>query len=58
MNDKERTMWVDNDEGLHRRWRSEHTPKRQWIRENREFIDRVIDEVMSGRKAPHYLQYG
>lgn len=57
-NDKERRLWVLNDEGLYDLWRGSGRPLKAWIRENRETIDRVTDNVASGRKPAHYLTYG
>lgn len=58
MNDAERAQWVDNDEGLYVWWRDSRLTKREFIRQNREELDRVIDNVLNGRKPAHYLVYG
>ena len=57
-NDEERSQWIDNDEGLYNWWQDSRRCKRQFIRENREAIDQVIDNVVSGKKPAHYLAYG
>jgi len=57
VNDTEREQWVDNDEGLYLAWRSSSQPKRRFIREHRGQIDAVIDNVVSGRRRPHYLAH-
>ena len=65
MNDSERQEWIENDEGLYslyisyRRkcYRGEKSIK-SFIRHNRVFITEVIDNVLNGRKKPHYLIYG
>jgi len=49
-NDEERELWVRNDEGLYRWWRSEmggERKLRQFIRENRTAIDEAIDRVLN-----------
>lgn len=58
INDTDRAQWIDNDEGLYCLWRSARQPKRQWIRENRDFIDSVIRNVRDGARPAHYLRYG
>lgn len=60
MNDAERRQWVDNDEGLYN-MAKEYRGRggtRQFIRENRDMIDEVIENVSSGKKPAHYLEYG
>jgi hypothetical protein len=57
MNDTERTMWVNNDEGLYNWWRSSHQSKKVFVRENRKAIDEAIGNVTEGRKPAHYLAY-
>jgi hypothetical protein len=56
-NDEERRQWVDNDEGLYNMQRSSLLSKREWIRQHRDLIDRVIDNVTGGQKPAHYLAY-
>ena len=58
MNDRDRTDFIDNDEGLYRMQRSSGLSKREFIRQNRGFIDEVIDNVVNGREQAHYLVYG
>lgn len=57
MDDREREMWVDNDEGLYDMWRSSGQSKRAFVRENRAFLDNAIGQVVGGTKRPHYLKY-
>lgn len=57
-NDTERRQWVDNDEGLYNMARRYKGGIRAFIRDNREMIDRVIDNVVDGKKPAHYLEYG
>lgn len=54
-NDFERGRWVDNDEGLYRKWRASGLSQREYIRRNRAMLDDIIDNVESGRKKAHYL---
>lgn len=58
MNNRERTQWIDNDEGLHNWWRSSRLSKAKFIAENREAIDKAINNVTSNKKPAHYLAYG
>ena len=58
MNDDDRHQWVLNDEGLYRMWRASKMALRQWIRQNRDFIDTVTGNVTAGRRQAHYLVYG
>lgn len=57
-NDEERRLWVLNDEGLYN-WQQESGKSvRQFIRENRQEIDELINNVLDGRKPSHYLVDG
>ena len=56
-NDEERRQWVQNDEGLYDAQRMSGLNVREFVRQNRTFIDSVIETVMSGRKPAHYLKY-
>ena len=58
INDEERRLWIDNDEGLYNWQPSSGLSMRKFIRENREEIDRVIRNVVDGKKPAHYLAYG
>jgi len=58
MNDSDRAEWVNNDEGLYNWWKSEGGSLRNFIRNHREEITRVIENVLSGKKPAHYLAYG
>jgi hypothetical protein len=57
VNDTDREEFIDNDEGLYRWWKGTRLPKRRFIRENRRKIDEVINNVQSGKKPSHYLEY-
>lgn len=58
MNNRERELWIDNDEGLYTWWRRSKLSKRKFIKENRQEIDKVINNVLNGAKPAHYLVYG
>ncbi len=58
INDEERRQWIDNDERLYTMWKVSKMKKRDFIKENREMIDRVIRNVIEGKKPAHYLRYG
>ena len=58
MNDHEREQWVSNDEGLYNLFRRSRKSIRNFIRENRELIDEVINNVTGNKKPAHYLVYG
>ena len=57
MNENQRSEWIDNDEGLYNWWQKSHQNKRKFMRENREGIDLVIRQLLSGEKRAHYLAY-
>ena len=57
MNDVERSQWIDNDEGLYRAWKRSRLNKLRWMKENREFIDKVIENVTNSAQPAHYLTY-
>lgn len=58
MNNSEREQWIDNDEGLYNWWKSSKLSKRKFIQENRQEIDKAIENVTNGCKPAHYLEYG
>jgi hypothetical protein len=58
MNDGERENRINNDEGLYNMWKRSGKSMRAFIREKREEIDEVIENVSSGKKRQHYLVYG
>ena len=58
LNDRDRTMWIDNDEGLYDWWRSSGLSKRKFIEENRTEIDAVINPVLRNERPAHWLKYG
>jgi hypothetical protein len=57
-NDEEREQWVLKDEGLYDLQRRSVKWTVHWIRETRQLIDEVIDQVMIAQKLAHDLQYG
>ena len=42
LNDRERSLWVQNDEGLYSWWRRSRRGLRAFIRENRTALDAVL----------------
>lgn len=46
LNDSEREMWVMNDEGLYRWWKSERCSLRTFIRTNRTELDSCINRAL------------
>ena len=46
MNNRERQMWIDNDEGLYLWWKSSRQPMAKFIKENREEIDSAINNAL------------
>ena len=57
LNDKDRSQWIDNDEGLYLWWKSERCSKREFIRRYRQELDACIERVLTGEKPAHYLAY-
>lgn len=47
MNDEERRQWVLNDEGLYNWYISSRMGLYKFIRENRDEIDRIINQVLN-----------
>jgi hypothetical protein len=47
MNDRERSLWIDNDEGLYRWWKSTRQSKTRFIRENRKEIGDYIVKALN-----------
>lgn len=45
-NDTERENWVNNDEGLYNWWKSTKKSMRDFVRENREELDKHIDRAL------------
>lgn len=54
---EERRLWVLNDEGLYNLHRRSGLPMKVFIKRWRDTIDDVINNVISGRKQAHYLEY-
>ena len=46
LNDRERQLWVDNDEGLYNWWKSSRQGKRAFIQENKADIDTLIKRAL------------
>ena len=47
MNDRERELWVSNDEGLYLWWQSEGGSLRAFIRRHRQEITDAINRVLN-----------
>jgi hypothetical protein len=47
MNNRERELWVNNDEGLYLWWKRSRLSLRNFIRENREELDALILAVLN-----------
>ena len=54
LDDREREMWVRNDEGLYNWWRSSRLSMRDFLRQNRTEIDAAINRVLG--KGPVYKE--
>lgn len=58
MNDTDRRLWVENDEGLYNLCRTSGKSQKTWISENRDLIDELVKNVTTeGTKPAHYLEY-
>jgi len=51
MNDRERELWVRNDEGLYSWWRGSRQPMRAFLRENRTELDAAIRQALEPTSA-------
>jgi len=51
LNDKERELWVLNDEGLYNWQRSSRLSMRNFIRENRAELDAYINRALNRKPA-------
>ena len=51
MNDEERAMWVENDEGLYAWRQREGGSMRDFLRRNRRWIDNIIEEATGPRPS-------
>lgn len=49
MNNDERSQWIDNDETLYKWWKLEGGSKADFIKDNREELDKYISEKLNGR---------
>ena len=54
MNNREREMWIDNDEGLYNWWRSSRMSKREFLKQYRAELDACINRALG--KAPTHAQ--
>lgn len=57
MNNEERRLWILNDEGLYNLYQRSGLSMRMFIKTWKDTIDDVIDNVVSGKKRAHYLEY-
>jgi hypothetical protein len=46
-NDAERSMWVNNDEGLYLWWKDERGSLRDFVRRHRAELDAAIDQALA-----------
>lgn len=53
MNNSEREMWIRNDEGLYRWWKSTRLSMRKFIQEYKVEIDTAIDSVLNPKRTNH-----
>ncbi len=53
INDTERSLWVDNDEGLYLWWKQSRLSKWAFVKQNRQEITDVIRTSTKTRQA-HY----
>jgi hypothetical protein len=51
LNNEERERWIDNDESLYTWWKSERMSKRNFIKENKEEIDKKILAVLNRKPS-------
>lgn len=57
MNDKDRSQWVNNDEGLYLVCKRSKMSESRWIKENRALIDEVAKNVTENIQPASYLAY-
>jgi len=50
INDRERELWVQNDQGLYNWWKSSRQPMRAFIRENRAELTELINKALQPRE--------
>ena len=48
MNDRERELWVLNDEGIYNWFKSERKPLKAFINENRTELTQIINKALGG----------
>jgi hypothetical protein len=48
MNDDERRMWVENDEGLYYMWKQSRLPISEFIKQNRAILTEHINRAING----------
>ncbi len=50
-NDRERELWVSNDEGLYNWWKDSGLSMRNFLRQNREELDQIINDALNREPA-------
>jgi hypothetical protein len=50
MNNKERTLWINNDEGLYNWFKSSRQSMTAFIKENKTELDQCIDNAMNPKQ--------
>lgn len=51
MNDKDRSQWIDNDEGLYRWWCGSRMSKRAFIQTYRDVLTKYINAALGRRET-------
>ena len=57
MNNRERELWVNNDEGLYGWWKESRQPMRTFIKDNRAEIDAAIARALAPAPARTWRDY-
>ena len=47
MDNRERSLWIDNDEGLYNWWLTSRQSKGKFIKENREELDNYVNRRLN-----------
>ena len=56
MNNKEREMWIINDEGMYNWWKSTKLSKANFIKENKQEIDAAIKAMLDKKPQCSYYR--
>jgi len=57
MDDRERELWVRNDEGLYRDWRRSRLSMREYIKQNRAMLTEAIEAVLNRKPRQSYNRH-